>query len=135
MYYKKIITFVKIYNTSCNTNVNTLDISFHTSKLQKLANDDRLAIRKLGKLRAELFRMRLDDLAAAITLEDVRYLPGHYHELKEDRKGQWACDLDQPYRLIFQPHEDPIPADSDGRYVWIEITGVEILDITNYHGK
>lgn len=112
-----------------------MDISFHTSKLQKLANDDRLAIRKLGALRAELLRMRLDDLAAASTLEDVRQLPGHFHELKEDRKGQWACDLDQPYRLIFQPHEDPIPEDENGKYIWIEITGVEIIEITNYHGK
>ena len=135
MYYKKGIIFAKISNTLCNTIVYTLDISFNTSKLQKLANDDRLATRKLGALRAELFRMRLDDLAAATTLEDVRFLPGHYHELKEDRKGQWACDLDQPYRLIFQPHEDPISEDGDGKYVWIEITGVEIMEITNYHGK
>lgn len=42
----------------------------------------------------------------ADTLEDVRYLPGHYHELTESRKEQWACDLDQPYRLIFEPHKD-----------------------------
>lgn len=112
-----------------------MDISFQTSKLQKLANDDRLAIRKLGAARARLLRTRLDDLAAAATLEDVRFLPGHYHELKEDRKGQWACDLDQPYRLIFQPHEDPIPEDGNGKYVWIEITGVEIIEIANYHGK
>lgn len=112
-----------------------MDITFRTSKLQKLANDDRLAVRKLGALRAELFRTRLDDLAAALTLENVRHLPGHYHELKEDRKGQWACDLDQPYRLIFQPHENPIPEDENGIYLWIEITGVEILEIANYHGK
>lgn len=100
-----------------------------------MANDDRLATRKLGPKRADLFGQRLDDLRAATTLEDVRYLPGNYHELKEDRKGQWACDLDQPYRLIFQPHEEPIPEDENGRYIWIEITGVEIVEITNYHGK
>lgn len=99
------------------------------------ANDDRLAARKMGTLRAELFKIRLDDLRAADTLEDVRYLPGNYHELTADRKGQWACDLDQPYRLIFQPHENPIPEDENGKYIWIEITGVEILEITNYHGK
>lgn len=100
-----------------------------------MANDDRLAVKKLGALRAGLFKLRLDNLMAAETLEDVRLLPGHFHELKDDRKGQWACDLDQPYRLIFQPHEDPIPEDENGRYIWIEIKGVEILDITNYHGK
>lgn len=78
---------------------------------------------------------RLRDLLAAETLEDVRYLPGHYHELVGNRKGQWACDLDQPYRLIFEPHENPIPTNKDGKYIWIEIKGVEIVEIENYHGK
>ena len=54
-----------------------------------------------------------------------------------DRKGQWACDLDQPYRLIFEPHEKPIPKNAEGRYLWIEIEikGVEIIEIVDYHGK
>lgn len=56
-----------------------------------------------------------------------------YHELTGDRKGQWACDLDQPYRLIFEPHENPIPTDNSGKYIWLEIKGVEILEITDYH--
>lgn len=49
-----------------------------------MANDDRLASRKLGSLRASLFGQRLDDIRAATTLEDVRYLPGNYHELTAD---------------------------------------------------
>lgn len=112
-----------------------MDITFSDKKLLKMANNESLAIRKLGSVRARLYKARLDDIDAAITLEDVRHLPGNYHELTADRKGQWACDLDQPYRLIFQPHEDPIPTDVNGKYIWIEITGVEIIEITNYHGK
>lgn len=112
-----------------------MDVTFSDKKLLKMANNESLAIRKLGSVRAKLYKARLDDIDAAITLEDVRHLPGNYHELTADRKGQWACDLDQPYRLIFQPHEDPIPTDENGKYVWIEITGVEIIEITNYHGK
>ena len=112
-----------------------MDITFSNRKLLKMANNERLAIRNLGSVRAKLYKARLDDIDAAITLEDVRHLPGNYHELTADRKGQWACDLDQPYRLIFQPHEDPIPTDVNGKYIWIEITGVEIIEITNYHGK
>lgn len=71
----------------------------------------------------------------ANTLEDVRNVPGRFHELVDNRKGQWACDLDQPYRLIFIPHEDPIPTDENGKYIWIEINGVELIEVTNYHGK
>ena len=110
-----------------------MDITFRDKSLKKYANDDRLAIRKLGAKRAQVFKSRLDDLRAAESLEDVRHLPGRYHELAENRKGQWACDLDHPYRLVFTPHEEPVPSDKHGRYLWIEIKGVEIVEIANYH--
>lgn len=110
-----------------------MNITFDNNKLQKYANNDRLAERKLGKRGATLFKQRLDDLSAATTLEDVRNLPGNYHELVGDKKGQWACDLVHPYRLIFEPHENPIPINYDGQYLWIEIKGVEIIKIEDYH--
>ena len=87
----------------------------------------------LGKIRATILIRRLTQLEDATTLEEVRNLPGNYHELKNDRKGQWSCDLDQPYRLVFTPHENPIPINEDGQYIWIEIKGLEVLEITNYH--
>jgi len=108
-------------------------ITFADKKLEKLANDDRKMLKELGKLRATILRRRLTQLEDATTLEDVRYLPGNYHELISNRKGQWACDLDQPYRLVFTPHENPIPTNEDGQYIWLEITGVEVIEIINYH--
>jgi len=110
-----------------------LEISFSDSTLEKLANDDRKMLKALGSVRAKKFRVRLNQLAQADTLEDVRNLPGNYHELTGDRKGQWACDLDQPYRLVFTPQERPIPTNESGQYVWLEITGVEVSEIVNYH--
>ena len=110
-----------------------MDIIFDDKKLEKLANDYRKCQKVMGQQRAKLYNIRLGDLVKAETLEDVRNLPGNYHELKENRKGQWACDLDQPYRLIFEPHENPIPTDVSGKYIWFEIEGVEIIEITNYH--
>ena len=90
-------------------------------------------MKEMGKIRGELYLIRLNALYAATTLEDVRYLPGHFHELTGNRKGQWACNLDQPYRLVFRPQENPIPVDEDGRYKWSDIHGVVIEEITNYH--
>ena len=110
-----------------------MDISFGDSKLEKYANDDKRAIKKLGGLRASIYKKRLDDLKAAETLEDVRHLPGKYHELSGDRKGYWACSLDNPYRLIFKPQEDPIPENENGQYVWIKILGIEVTEIVDYH--
>lgn len=110
-----------------------MNITFESKKLQKQANDDRLRVKELGQKRADLLKKRLNDLRNADTLEDVRHLPGRYHELTGNRKGQWACDLDHPYRLIFEPHEDPIPTNASGQYLWIEIKGVEIIEIKDYH--
>jgi proteic killer suppression protein len=112
-----------------------MDITFSDKKLEKLANDDRKMVKTLGKNRAKKFRLRLYQLHNAQNLEEVRNLPGRYHELIGDRKGQWACDLDQPYRLIFEPHENPIPTDSDGKYIWFEIKGIELIEIEDYHKK
>ena len=110
-----------------------MDITFADKKFQKIVNDDRKMVKIFGKLRAEKIRGRLAQLKFAKTLEDVRYVSGNYHELTGDRKGQWACDLDQPYRLVFEPQEEPIPTNEHGQHIWIEIVGVEIIEIVNYH--
>jgi Plasmid maintenance system antidote protein len=112
-----------------------MEVTFKNNKLKKIAENNKKCVRELGQNRAKLFMMRVGDLYVADSLEDTKELPGHYHELSGNRKGQWACDLDQPYRLIFKPHEDPIPIDNDGTYIWTEITGVEIIEIINYHEK
>ena len=110
-----------------------MKISFGDRRLEKLANDFRKCQKEFGQFRAKLYNRRLQEMQTAETLEDVRNLPGHYHELTGTRKGQWGCDLDQPYRLVFEPHEKPIPTDKSGKYIWLEIKGVEILEITDYH--
>jgi toxin HigB-1 len=110
-----------------------LEITFKDKILKKCANNLKLLKKTYGTKRAEYILQRLLDLQNVSNLEEVRNLPGHYHELKANRKGQWACNLDQPYRLIFEPHEDPIPKDDQGNYIWLEILGVEIIEIVNYH--
>ena len=110
-----------------------MDISFANKKLEELANNDRKRLREFGKLRADKIKTRLAQLRSAANLEEVRYLPGNFHELTQNRKGQWACDLDQPYRLVFTPHEEPIPTNEHGQYVWMEIMGIEVKEIVNYH--
>ncbi len=110
-----------------------MDIKFGQKKLEKLANDSRKCFKDLGQIRGKLYLKRLNDLSDAENLEKVRYAPGNFHELTGNRKGQWACDLDQPYRLIFKPQSNPIPTNDDGQSVWIEIVGVEIIEIVDYH--
>lgn len=110
-----------------------MEITFTDKHLEKLSADYNKCRQKMGDRRAKLFITRLNALRDADTLEDVRNLPGKFHELKAGRKGQWSCDLDQPYRLIFTPHENPIPANEYGQYLWLEIAGVEVIEIVDYH--
>jgi proteic killer suppression protein len=108
-------------------------ITFNNKKLEKLVQNERKMVKEFGSLRAAILKKRLTQLEDAATLEAVRFYPGNYHELKNNRKGQWSCDLDQPYRLIFTPHENPIPTNEDGQFIWIEISGIEVIEIINYH--
>ena len=61
-------------------------------------------------------------------------LPGRCHELKGDRAGSLALDLDGPYRLIFDPAHNPLPVNNDGGLIWCEVRKIRILDIEDYHG-
>lgn len=110
-----------------------MKITFTDKKFEKLVNDDRKLLRAFGKLRAEKIKIRLAQLRFAINLVELIDLPGNYHELTNNRKGQWACDLDQPYRMIFKPHESPIPTNENGQYLWKEIKALEVIEVVNYH--
>jgi len=108
-------------------------ITFTNKKLKKYANNYKLAIQKLGTKRAEIYQKRLDDISAAESFADLEFLPGRFHQLKENRKDQWSCDLDHPYRLIFIPGENPIPKNDSGVQILIEIKSAEIVEIEDTH--
>lgn len=112
-----------------------MEITSGNKDLKDFIDNESKALKKLGQKRAKLFRKRVVQLQLADNLEELRNAIGHFHELVDNRKGQWACDLDQPYRLIFEPKENPIPTDPNGKYIWIEIKAVELIEVVNYHGK
>ena len=108
-----------------------MNITFADKKLEKYANNYKTAVKKLGKKRADLFIKRLEDLKQALNYEELQFLPGNFHILKGDRKGQWACNLDHPYRMIFQPVS--LPEAANKTYILIELIDAEIIEIVDYH--
>ncbi len=108
-------------------------ITFADRNLRKYANNNTLAIKKMGPKRAKIYQKRLEDMAATESFSDLKFLPGRFHQLSENRKDNWACDLDHPYRLVFEPADEPIPKDKDGKQILIEIRSLEIIEVTNYH--
>ncbi len=76
----------------------------------------------------------MDFLNAAPCLDDVPYSsPQRRHELSGNRKGQFAIDLKQPFRLIFEPNHNPIPRKADGGFDLGKITAITILEVEDYH--
>ncbi len=98
-----------------------MKILFQDRTLEKAYNNQSLLSRKYGPIRAKLLKRRFDDLEDVENLEEIRSLPQtRCHELKGNRAGMLAVDLDHPYRLIFEPANDPVPRKSDGGLDWIE---------------
>jgi len=110
-----------------------MDIQYKSKELRRCAEQPGYAQRKLGAEQAKAFLRRINVLMAASCFEDLRNVPGHFHELNYDRKGQWAFDLNGPYRLIVAPCIDMIPVDSRGGFDWTSIKGAVIVEIVNYH--
>jgi proteic killer suppression protein len=111
-----------------------VDIDFSSNRLAALCNTRRLAIKEWGEPRAKRVRLRLDQLHAAPTLDAMRGAPGRCHELTGDLAGRLSVDLDGPYRLLFEPLEDPAPLKNDGGLDWRGVTGIRILMIDDTHG-
>ena len=111
-----------------------MQIFVHTTKLQKLCNNAKDAVRTLGPAEARKLMQRLQELEAAETLADIaRVPPPRCHELTGDRAGQISVDLQHPYRLIFIPANEPIPCRPDGGLEWDKVTEIEIVEITDTH--
>jgi len=111
-----------------------VNITFASRKFQKTCTDQKERTRTYGAECAKALSLRLTQLRAAANLEDMRNLPqARCHELKGNRKGQLAVDLKHPYRLIFEPANDPIPVKADGGLDWTQVTAINVLEVVDYH--
>lgn len=109
-------------------------ISFRNNKLQKLAEQEKERVKKLGPICAEKFQQRISELTAARCLEDLRnHHPARIHELSGNFQGSLSADLKHPLRLIFEPAADS-PHKEDGGLDWTAVTEIEITNIEDTHG-
>lgn len=109
-------------------------ILFKTAKLQKECNNENLMVRRFGPNRTRLLKRRITELAAANALEDLRNLPQtRCHELKGNLKGYLSVDLDHPYRLVFEPSNNPLPKKPDGGLDWTKVTEIRIIGLEDTH--
>lgn len=98
-----------------------MQITYKTRKLEKVCTNAAEAERKYGQEMALKIHQRMDEIAAALTVEMmVQFRIGRCHLLKGNRKNQYAVDLVHPYRLVFEKQGN-------------EIQIANIIEIADYH--
>jgi len=112
----------------------TIEISWADHKLEKSCLTDKEGQRRWGPDNWKLMKKRLASLAAAPTLEAMVGVPGRCHQLRGDRRGQFALHLWGQYRLVFVPDHDPIPLVEDGGIDQGRVTRILITEVVDYHG-
>lgn len=105
-----------------------MQLLFANSQIEKICTSPERAVKKYGERCARILLERLRQMSEAKNIETLTRIPGHYHPLTADRKGQWACRLQGGLRLVFVPG-------ACGEMVIKEITDptLTILKIVDYH--
>lgn len=94
-------------------------IQFKTKKLERICSSYTLMKKEYGERGAQKLTQRLQELEAFSSIEElVQFRIGRCHPLDHNRYGQFAMDLNHPYRLIFTRREPD---------------GVLIIEIVDYH--
>lgn len=110
-------------------------IEFKTKKLSKIFNSQQELIKNYGVKQAQKIQIRMAVLRSATCLAEIPSIkPDRCHSLKGERKGQYAVDLKQPFRLIFKP-KDPIALLENGSVDTTKVFEIIILKVEDYHGN
>ena len=114
-----------------------MELTFASNKLLKKMNQGKAMIKAYGPIQAKRLQIVLTSLRAAPNLgifAPPYSRPNRCHELKGNLKGQLSVDLVHPYRLIFEPLNDPLPMRPEGGLDWHEVMAINIKGVEDTHG-
>lgn len=98
-----------------------MKVIYKNKQIQKVCENGKIAIKQYGDKMAVVLRQRLVEIQVSESIEKLlTQRIGRCHQLKGNRKNQYAMDLIHPYRLIFVVKED-------------EIQIAKIMEIVDYH--
>ena len=113
-----------------------MDVFFSSKKLQRICGSETLLCSEFGQQNAKKITMRLSELYAVDNLSQISHLPPpRLHQLNQNRDGQFAVDIKQPYRIVFKPYMEPLPTLPDGGIDISKVTRIQIIEIGDYHGE
>ncbi len=110
-----------------------MKIDFLNAKDKALFESSKDVKKVHGAENEKKLRIRLDDLLDAQSMDDMRNLPGHWEELKNERAGQFSARLQGGLRLIVKPQKQPPPTKPDGGLDWRAIDSIHIIEMVDYH--
>lgn len=111
-------------------------IRFKDRKLANTCNSEQSLVAQFGRDNARKIMMRLIELYSVDNLSQISSLPPpRRHALRGNRTGQYAVDVKHPFRIVFEPSNDPILINIDGHVDISRITEITILEVTDYHGE
>lgn len=92
-------------------------------------------VKQLGTKQAAKLRQRLMELRAAEVLSEISHLPpARCHQLSSGKDaGTFSVDLNDQYRLLFIPADDPVPLCDDGGIDTTKVREIEFIEIRNTH--
>lgn len=98
-----------------------MKITYKNNKIKKVCTNVSEAEKRHGIEMAEKIMLRIDQISAALSVEMmIQFRIGRCHQLKGNRKNQFAVDLVHPYRLVFEKKGT-------------EIQIANIIEIIDYH--
>ncbi len=110
-----------------------MEIEYGNNKLRKQLSNA-TEIKKAFGTMAKSIAARLDDIKAAPNLKVLGQLPqAACHPLTGNRNGQWSVTISGNHRLIFEILNNPVPISADGGIDTIKVTGIIIVEKTDYH--
>lgn len=113
-----------------------MEVIFADRKMQKVCNDEHLLHKEYGDQNARKIMRRLTELMVADNLSEISPAPPpRRHQLKNNRKGQFAVDIKQPFRIVFEPANDPVPMLDDGGIDISKVTKIKVIWIGDYHDE
>jgi len=98
-----------------------LKVEYKNKSIEKVCTNAFNATKKYGLEMAEKIQMRIDQIEAADSVEEmIQFRIGRCHSLQQNRKNQFAVDLVHPQRLVFEKNGN-------------EIQIANIIEIIDYH--
>lgn len=111
-----------------------MEIIFKNSKTEKLINSDKELNKKYPVKVAKTVKLRMTQLIAFNDFSQVTHLPPlRLHKLTGDRSHQYAVDVSEKYRLVFEILDEEGLAIKDPEYPRNLVHIIKIIEVVNYH--